>query len=152
MCLVILIDFTIVSCSSAERGEQDIITISQIGYDPYGKDCHGGIMIQIREASISKDKVGEIVFIQASDARYELPEGLIPSGDNQLKFYGHFTYETCLHLMNRDSQTPRPELFFIYDSVQVKCPYNYFNIEMMKFDSQNCERHPSFHPRVHVLE
>ena len=80
-----------------------------------------------------------------------MPDGLYASGQNDLKFYGRFDSIKCVHDMG-DGVTPEKELFFVYDSIEVRCPYKYFNIEKMEFDSTTCGRHPSFHERIKVIK
>jgi hypothetical protein len=121
-----------------------------IGYDIYGSDCAGGISIHITNASNSKDKIGKNVFVKPALEQFRLPEGLIASSKNKLKFYGHFGYKKCIHLMG--DNTPAEELFFIYDSVDVSCPYKYWNSEKMEFDSITCGKHGSFHERIRVIK
>lgn len=128
----------------------EAIMVGEIGYDPYGRDCSGGISIHIKDATISKGKIGENVFIKPTHEKFILPDGLIPSGGNKLKFYGHFENEKCTHLMG--SEGADLELFFVYDSIHIACPYKYFDIEKMEFDSQTCGKHDSFHARIKIVE
>lgn len=154
---IVVLLFLLVRCVSPEKETNnrdsihEEITIDQIGYDNYGKDCSGGIYIHVKDASIDKDKIGETPFIKPSDNKFVLPDGLIASGGNKLKFFGEFKSEQCIHLMG-DGENPEPELFFVYDSIHITCPYKYFNIEAMEFDSQTCGRHESFHEKIKVVE
>ena len=75
-----------------------------------------------------------------------MPDGLVASGSNKITFFGHYGMIKCIHLMGENN--PHPEKFFVYDSVLVHCPYKFFDIEKMAFDSISCGRHPSFHDRI----
>ena len=144
-------DYVFVSSSGRRADKREVISISSIEYDKYGQDCGSGVSINIASASNSQDKVGKGAFIKPANEKYRMPEGLIASGQNKLRFFGRFESEKCIHLMG-DGVNPEPELFFIYDSVHVSCPYKFFNIGEMEFDTQTCGRHESFNERITVIE
>jgi hypothetical protein len=132
------------NCSTPEKG---YVTISAIGYDPYARDCDGGISIDVTETSLTEYK-GSAPFIKPTEEQFRMPEGLVASGDNKLTFYGYFQIDSCEHRFTEELEN----LIFYYDSVIVECPYKFFNTEKMEFDSINCERHPTFNERIRIVE
>lgn len=136
--------------SLTTKQQEEVIQISTIGHDPYGRDCAGGISISVTNASVSKEYIGRSAFIKPTLDEFKMPDGLIASGNNKLEFYGHFEYIDCIHLMG--DEKPGKQLFFCYDSVNVYCPYKMWDLDKMKFDSIECGRHPSFNKRIRVIK
>ena len=145
--LLALLGVILISISKEFRLVEQI-TCDSIGFDPYGIDCGKGVIVRIKTTSNDSYKPGLEVFIRPTKPEYEIPIGLIASGDNDLKFYGHFRNDYCTHLMGEGK---RKETFFVYDSIEIRCPFKYFNIELMEFESTTCGSHPSFHDRIKIV-
>jgi len=145
--LALSFSFLLFNCSESQT---ETITTNEIGYDIYAKNCNGGIEIKVKSASSTQNMINKKVFLTPADSSFVLPEGLVASGNNELTFYGNFKKTECIHLMGGGESNL--EDIFVYDSILITCPYKYFNMENMKFDTLTCGRQPSFHKRIRVLK
>lgn len=134
------------NCECAEqKQQQELITINHVGYDIYGQDC-GGIVVTIANASVSKDKIGKQVFIKSTHEENRFPEGLI-SNRNTIEFYGCFANEKCVHLMGREDEI-QELLFFVYDTIYLSSPYEYFDRDKKAFEKSSVLNHKGFHEQI----
>ncbi|KXX69465.1 hypothetical protein [Flammeovirga sp. SJP92] len=149
---ILLISF-FTSSNFLPKQEKEVITVSNIGYDPYGRDCSNGIYTSVMSASVTKSNIGKVIFLKPSDEKYILPDGLIAPENEGLIFIGHFEYDKCIHYMGKEDGLKQESfLFFVYDSIKITCPYNFWIMEKMKMDTQTCGRLKAFHERISVIK
>jgi hypothetical protein len=138
------------ACTPIPKPLPNSISTHEMGFDPYGQDCAGGISVLISDATDSS-QIGQWVYIKPALERHRLPNGFISSGNNRLQLFGRLEQGQCVHLMG-DASTPQAALFFVYDSVYVYCPYQFFELETMQRSPQNRGQPLFLQQRIRIVE